>query len=78
MTYLEYVISKYEEKVLGKWIPDSRFYERVGINQKRFGMLVRNELEMSVSEANSLSKFFGVSITEFIAGVLSKKGGEHD
>jgi hypothetical protein len=73
MTYLEYVISKYEDKCFGKWEPDKRFYEKVGINQKRFGMLVRNEIEMLLSEAKSLVDFFGLDFEIFCNCILSGK-----
>jgi len=76
MTYLEQVIGDYEDKVFGKWEPDRRFYDKVGINQKRFGMLVRNEIDMLLSEAKTLSDFFGIEFENFSEGVLSQKGGQ--
>lgn len=69
MTYLEQIISEYEEKVFGKWKPDRRFYEKVGINQKRFGMLVRNEINMLLPEAKALSNFFGIDFEKFIEDI---------
>lgn len=76
MTFLEQVIFEYEDKVFGKWEPDKRFYDKVGINQKRFGMLVRNELDILLSEAKTLANFFGIDFEKFCEGILSQKRGQ--
>ena len=65
-TPLQRVVSNYEERICGKWKPTSQFYKHVRINQKRFGMLLRGELEMSVSEAKTLSTFFKVPTNHLI------------
>lgn len=65
-TPLQRVVSNYEERICGKWKPTSQFYKHVNINQKRFGMLLRGELEMSVSEAKTLSTFFNVPTNDLI------------
>lgn len=75
MTYLEQVIAEFEDKILGKWEPDRRFYDKVGINQKRFGMLVRNEIDILLSETKALANFFGIDFEKFGEGILSQKGG---
>lgn len=64
-TPIEKVILKFEERISLKFVPDDRFYKKVGINQKRFGMIVKGKLEMYAYEAKSLSDFFGVSVNEF-------------
>jgi hypothetical protein len=66
-TPLQRVLHKYEERVCGKWKPNGLFYHRVEINQKRFGMLLRGELELKASEAKRLSDFFGVDIYELLS-----------
>lgn len=65
-TPLQKAVGQYEERLRGKWKPNSRFYESVGINQKRFGMLLRGELPMYGFEAKSLSVFFNVPIHDLI------------
>lgn len=63
-TSVQKVLNRYQERIKGKWRPDERFYKEVGINQKRFGMLLRGELPLYYFEAKALAKFFGVEITE--------------
>lgn len=66
-TPIKTVVAQYEERIRGKWKPDTRFYREVGINQKRFGMLLRGELPMYGFEAKSLAQFFGVEVTELLS-----------
>lgn len=64
-TPLQMVISRHEKRIGCPFIPTRKqFYEVVGINQKRFGMLLRGELPMYVFEAEALAEFFGVEATE--------------
>lgn len=65
-TPLQKVVIQFEKNIKGKWKPNTKFYKRVNINQKRFGMLRRGELEMSLSEAKNLADFFKVPINTFI------------
>ncbi|GAA4447679.1 hypothetical protein GCM10023091_42990 [Ravibacter arvi] len=44
--------------------PDRAFYNKVGINQKRFGQLLRGEKPIYGFEAVNLSEFFGVPLEE--------------
>lgn len=63
-TALQNAVIKYEESIRGKWKPDKRFYREVGINQKRFGMLLRGESPIYGFEAKKLSDFFKVPLTD--------------
>lgn len=63
-TPLQKVVKQYEERMRGKWKPNSKFYNEIGINQKRFGMLIRGELPIYAFEAKSLSEFFKVPVTD--------------
>lgn len=63
---LQRVVRKYEERFCSKWKPNGVFYARTDINQKRFGLLLRGDLEPTVSEVKSLSSFFGVEANEFL------------
>lgn len=45
--------------------PNPKFYSTVGINAKRWGLLVRGDLEMSLKEIKSVSDFFQIPTTEF-------------
>lgn len=65
-TSIQTVLAQYEVRIKGKWKPNVHFYKEVGINQKRFGMLLRGELPMYGFEAKALSEFFGVQITEIL------------
>lgn len=65
-TPLQRVVSNYEDRICGKWKPDNRFYQQMRINQKRFGMMLRGELEMTVSEVKKLADFFKISTDDLI------------
>lgn len=64
ITPIEQAMSKYEEHICGKFRPDRRFYSKVGINQKRFGQLMRQEKPIYLFEAQRLSKFFEMPLEE--------------
>lgn len=66
-TPLQAVISRYEERNGCPFVPTRKmFYDRVGINQKRFGMLLRGELPIYGFEAKALAEFFGVAVTKLL------------
>jgi hypothetical protein len=46
--------------------PKRDFYSAIGINQKRFGMLCRNELPVNYEELNSICAYFKVNLRDFI------------
>ncbi len=62
-TQLKKVLDNYSVKV-GGYKPNPIFYEKTGINHKRFGQLLRGEKELLTSELKSLSDFFQIPITE--------------
>ena len=64
-TQLQETVQQYEERIGGKWKPDQRFYKKVAINRKRFGMLLRGELELYAFEVKNLCHFFEVPVTNF-------------
>ncbi|MCK8493154.1 hypothetical protein M0L20_14895 [Spirosoma sp. RP8] len=59
-------LQDYESRISGRFKPDTRFYQKVGINQKRFGQLLRAEKPIMGFEARNLSEFFGVSLESLI------------
>lgn len=65
-TPLQKAVEQYEALICGKWRPNNHFYNEVGINQKRFGMLLRGKLPMYVFEAERLSAFFAVPLKDLI------------
>lgn len=46
--------------------PTSDFYKKIGIKQKRFGQLMRNERSATIDELKAIGLFFGVELTELI------------
>jgi hypothetical protein len=67
-TPLQRVVNRYEQRNGSPFVPTRKlFYDRVGINQKRFGMLLRGELPLYGFEAVSLAQFFGVEVTELLS-----------
>ncbi|MEZ4904243.1 MAG: hypothetical protein R2822_22070 [Spirosomataceae bacterium] len=63
-TPLQVIAAQHEEKIGLKFAPDKRFYQKIGINSKRFGQLLRGEKTLNVNEAKSLSEFFRVPVTD--------------
>lgn len=63
-TILRNTVSQYAGRVGLKFAPDEAFYQKVGINPKRFGQLLRGEKRPTIDEARALSVFFSVSIDE--------------
>lgn len=67
---IEHFFSLNECSSMGKIVYDKRFYEIVGINQKRWGMLRRQEVPILMSECVSLAQYLGISIMEFIDSTI--------
>lgn len=63
---LKQAITAYEVKIKTKFRPNRQFYEYVGINQKRFGDIVRNNGKMNVAELISLAKFFEIPVSDLL------------
>lgn len=61
-TPIKKMLEEYEKQVGLRLKPDKRFYSKVGINQKRFGQLVRGEKTPLLDEAARLSDFFNVPL----------------
>lgn len=59
-------IIKSKEKKCFLFHPNRNFYTSVGINQKRWGLIYRGQIEPTVSEAKSIAEFFEVDVTELI------------
>lgn len=45
--------------------PNLGFYKAVGINSKRWGLLIRGQLELKQSEIQALANYFNVPVTNF-------------
>lgn len=65
-THLFDTLKNYEDRIKGKFKPDRRFYNTVGINQKRFGQLLRGKADITRTEIIALSNFFEIPATSFI------------
>lgn len=73
-TPLQRAVAKYEERNGCPFVPTRKmFYDRVGINQKRFGMLLRGELPLYDFEVVKLARFFGVEVTELLNEEVTEK-----
>lgn len=64
-TPIENLFQKYDSRIGGKFQPKKDFYEKVGINSKRIGMLRKGTTRLFFDEAKRLSEFFGIPIEEF-------------
>lgn len=73
-TPIKKVLNAYENQVGLKLTPNRRFYNRVGINQKRFGQLIRGEKNLLLDEAVRLSDFFKVPLDELC---INEKPGHY-
>jgi len=61
------IVANYEQRQKGSFVPSSAFYKDLGINQKRYGQLLRGEVSPTVDEVKALAMQFGVTATEFLA-----------
>lgn len=65
MEKIKNVVQKKEPKCFF-FHPQKRFYQAVGINQKRWGQIYRGEIEPTISEAKAIAEYFDVDVTELI------------
>ncbi len=57
----------YETRIGSPFKPTKEmFYRKVGINQKRYGQLLRGEKDPMITELKNLSNFFQIPINELI------------
>lgn len=66
-TPIQSTLTQYEDRIGGKFKPDRRFYDKVGINPKRFHQLLRGDKIPLLDEASRLSDFFGVPLATLCA-----------
>lgn len=45
--------------------PSKEFYLATGINRKRWGLIYAGKIEPTISEVDSLSKYFRIPVTSF-------------
>jgi hypothetical protein len=64
-TQIQQVIKDFEKSKSLKFVPNSLFYGKVQINQKRFGMIVRGELDITKGEIERLANYFQIPIQNF-------------
>jgi hypothetical protein len=65
-TTLGVAINHYEQRSNLKFMPDEKFYDRIGINRIRFWQLVKGKKRMFTDEARTLAEYFGLAVTELI------------
>jgi len=58
--------SDFQERFGGQFKPDQRFYEKVGINRKRFAQLLRGEKPLFAHEVKALAAFFDIPATDLL------------
>jgi len=60
MNKIDFYIKEIEKNLSISFKPTREFYKRLGIGQKRFGMLLKNETSPTVTELQSLKDYFGL------------------
>ena len=60
-------IIKQRETNAFRFKPNKAFFSEIGISQKRFGQLIRNEKEALPSELKAIADYFKVAITDLIS-----------
>ena len=56
-----------DKKGIGfRFIPNHTFYSRIGINQKRFGMIRDGKIQAQANELKTLAKFFECNVEDLI------------
>ena len=72
---LSEIIKRKESRDRSDFKPNRTFFKDIGIGQKRFWQLVRNEKNLTLLEAKRLAEFFNVHVLElhdFTKKFLSK------
>lgn len=57
---------KQKEQLGFKFAPSHDFYDKIGIKQKRFGIIYRNEQVATVDELNKIAAYFGFNLMDLI------------
>jgi plasmid maintenance system antidote protein VapI len=57
---------KQRERQGFKFKPGREFFQKIGIKQKRWGILVRNDQAATTEELMKIAKYFGFCIIELI------------
>ena len=57
-------LDAHENRIGGSHKPDERFYKKVGINQKRWGQLVRGEKPPFFYELKNLAEFWDIPLSD--------------
>ena len=65
MTAIEEIIKKREVDYL-VFKPDKSFYQKIKVNQKRWGQICRGEAEPIASELKAIAAFFNVDVHDLI------------
>ena len=65
ITPIKTALDQYNQRV-GGFKPNPIFYQKVGINHKRFFQLVRGDKEPMTTEIKNLSQFFNIPVSELI------------
>ena len=60
---------KEKEKLGFQFNPNRSFYMSIGIRQKRFGAIIRNEKSPTTDELQKLSTFFSIPFSKLIESV---------
>ncbi len=50
----------------GQFRPNKAFYEKIGINSKRFGLILRGKQHPTIPEVKSIANYFQVDINELL------------
>jgi len=60
------IIQNFEKKYLITFKPTKEFYLKVGIKQKKFGKVLRNEADLESSQIYALSQIFNIDYKEIV------------
>jgi hypothetical protein len=66
LSFTAKALNIYEQRTGFKPKTDREFYQRVGISPKRFGLLTKGELEITLKEALVLSDVFKIPFSDLL------------
>ena len=64
MNKIAIYVQELEKKSLGTFKPTRQWYDKMGIGQKRWKLLINNEAEPTAREIKNLANFFGCKIAD--------------
>ncbi len=65
---IDHFIKSKETEIL-KYSPNNEFYQRIGINKKRWAQILRGQKDPTLAELTRLTNYFNVPASQLVDGI---------